>query len=143
MSPMLRTEFLAAEGLLHPRPQEVTAPLFVGPEPFFSAADKLQVKYEMIRAHVVDGLTVTLSASSHGYSRPSFYLAAAAFAERGMAGLVDERPGRRGPLRLTEDVAAFVRAAPLSVSGAALAREVAQRFGVELHPRTVEKARRR
>jgi transposase len=143
MTQTTRLAHLEAHGLVHPRPEAVTAALFVGPEPFFSPADKLQVKYEMVRAHVVDGLTVVAAASTHGYSRPSFYLAAAAFAEAGMAGLVDERPGRRGPLRLTEEVAAFVRAAPPSVSGAELARQVSERFGVSLHRRTVEKARRR
>ncbi len=143
MTQASRVEYLASEGLLHPHPEAVSAALFAGSNPFFLAADKLQVKYEMLRAHVVDGLTVVGAASSHGYSRPSFYLAAAAFAERGMSGLVDERPGRRGPLKITEEVAAFVRAAPASVSAAELARQVADRFGIELHRRTVEKARRR
>jgi len=138
-----RLHYLEAQGLLHPHPGAVTAPLFAGPDPFFLSADKVQVKYEMLRAHAIDGLSVVAASSSHGYSRPSFYLVAAAFAERGMAGLVDERPGRRGPLRLSDDVVAFVRAAPASVSGAELARQVSERFGVKLHRRTVEKARRR
>ncbi len=142
MTQRSRLQYLEARGLVHPCPEAVTAPLFVGPEPFFLPADKLQVKYEMVRAHVIDGLTVVAAASTHGYSRPSFYLAAAALAERGMAGLADERPGRRGPLRLTPEVTAFIRAAPPTVSGAELARQVAERFGVSLHRRTVEKARR-
>ena len=43
----------------------------------------------MLRSHVLDGISVTDAAAAHGYSRGGFYLVTAAFAERGMAGLVD------------------------------------------------------
>jgi transposase len=134
---------LEAAGLAHPSPEAVTAPLFSADIPFFFRLDKIQVKYEMLRAHVVDGLSVTVAAASHGYSRPSFYLAQASFAEGGMVGLLDERPGRRGPLKLSGEIAGYLMAAPAGTSGAELARDVEQRFGVVLHRRTVEKARRR
>jgi Transposase and inactivated derivatives len=137
-----RREALEAGGLVHPRPETVTASLFVGADPFFFALDKLQVKYEMLRAHVVDGSSVSAAAAAHGYSRAAFYLIAAAFEERGMAGLVDERPGRRGPVKLNEEIVGFLRAADPDLSGAALAARVEERFGVSLHRRTVERARR-
>lgn len=137
-----RRQALQASGLVHPNPEAVLAALFVGGDPFFFALDKVQVKYEMLRAHVVDGVSVSAAAASHGYSRGGFYLVSAAFAERGMAGLVDERRGRRGPLRLTDEIVEFVRAAPRESSGATLADEVTRRFGVTLHRRTVERARR-
>jgi transposase len=143
MTHQSRQAALAAAGLEHPQPSAVTAPMFVAGNPFFFVADKVQVKYEMLRAHVVDGVSVTAAAATHGYSRPSFYLAEASFAERGMAGLLDERPGRRGPLKLTEEIVGYVLAAPGEVSGAELARDVEARFGVALHRRTVERARRR
>jgi hypothetical protein len=66
----------------------------------------------------------------------------AAFAERGMAGLVDERRGRKGPVKVTPEIAAFLREAPAERSGAELARDVEARFGVSLHRRTAERARR-
>ena len=53
-----RRRTLAAAGLLHPRPESVVAQLFVSGGPFFFALDKVQVKYEMLRAHLVDGLCV-------------------------------------------------------------------------------------
>ena len=142
MSRHSRLNALEAAGLSHKRPDAVTAPLFNSGISFFLAADKVQVKYEMLRAHSVDGLNVTEAAKSHGYSRPSFYLVEEAFAEQGMAGLIDERPGRRGPLKLTEEIVAYLLAAPAEVSGGALAQEVEQRFGVQLHRRTIERARR-
>ncbi|HVA73462.1 MAG TPA: hypothetical protein VNF71_02725 [Acidimicrobiales bacterium] len=143
MSHQSRRASLEVAGLVHPRPEAVTAPVFVGGNPFFFAVDKVQVKYEMLRAHVVDGVNVTTTAATHGYSRPSFYLVEAAFADRGMAGLLDDRPGRRGPLKMSEEIVGFLAQASGDASGAELAREVQARFGVLLHPRTVEKARRR
>lgn len=142
MSQEARRAALEAGGLIHPRPEAVTASLFVGGDPFFFALDKLQVKYEMLRSHVVEGSSVSAAAAAHGYSRAAFYLIAAAFEERGMAGLVDERPGRRGPVKLNKEIVTFMREADPALSGAALARQVEERFGVGLHRRTVERARR-
>src|ERR1700738_4725266 len=102
MSRHARLEALEVAGLLHQRPEAVTAPLFSAGSPVFLPADKVQAKYEMLRAHVVDGLRVTEDAAPHGYARRSFYLVQAAFAEEGMIGLLDDRPGRRGPVKLTE-----------------------------------------
>jgi hypothetical protein len=58
----------------------VRAPLFTTSAGFFLAADKVQVKYEMLRAHLVDQLPVTEAAATHGYSRAARHL---------------DRPGRR------------------------------------------------
>ncbi|MGH8612990.1 MAG: hypothetical protein ACREYF_13465 [Gammaproteobacteria bacterium] len=99
MSTATRRRILDQAGLLHPRPEAVTAPLFDGRESFFLALDKGQVKYEMLRAHIIDGLSATVAAEQHGYSRAAFYLVTAAFEEVGMRGLLDERRGRRGPPR--------------------------------------------
>jgi transposase len=120
----------------------VTASLFDGRESFFLALDKVQVKYEMLRAHILDGLSATVAAEQHGYSRAAFYLITAAFEEAGMRGLLDERRGRRGPLKLTPEVLEFLASADRRLSGAQLALEVERRFGVSLHRRTIERARR-
>ena len=58
MTTNTRRRVLGETGLLHPRPEAVTAPLFGGHGSFFLVLDKVQVKYEMLRAHVVDGLRV-------------------------------------------------------------------------------------
>lgn len=142
MSLESRRAGLEKAGLVHPRPEAVTAELFRSGEPFFFTLDKVQVKYEMLRSVIVDGSSVVAATAAHGYSRAEFYLVAAAFAERGMAGLVDERRGRKGPTKLTGEIVAFLREAPADRSGAQLAREVERRFGVSLHRRTVERARR-
>jgi transposase len=137
-----RREELEAAGLVHPRPEAVTAEPFISGGAFFFALDKVQVKYEMLRAVAAEGETVVAAAAAHGYSRGEFYLVQAAFAERGMAGLVDSRRGRKGPTKLSEEIARFLADAPAGRSGAQLAAEVEARFGVSLHRRTMERARR-
>jgi transposase len=139
-----RRRTLAAAGLGHPAPDRVGSPLFaVVGGGFFLAADKVQVKYEMLRAHAVEAMSATAAADSFGYSRAAFYLTAAAFERAGMIGLLDERRGRRGPVKLTPEIVGFLAAAPAGLSGAELAAQVSARFGVELHRRTVERVRRR
>ena len=142
MSEASRLRALGESGLLHPNPEAVRAPLFDMGDGFFLAADKVQVKYEMLRAHLVEGLPVTEAAAAHGYSRAAFYLVSASFEQLGMAGLLDERRGRRGPVKLAPEIVEFIRS-DTSGSGAAVAYLVADRFGVRLHRRTVERARGR
>jgi transposase len=141
VSDTTRLRALTEAGLLHPNPNEVLAPLFTGGSGFFLASDKVQVKYEMLRAHLVDGLPVSEAAAAHGYSRAAYYLVAAAFDQSGMAGLLDERRGRRGPIKLRPEIVDFIRAD--TGSGARTAEQVAERFGVLLHRRTIERVRSR
>lgn len=141
MSDTTRLRALTEAGLLHPNPDAVLATLFAGGSGFFLPADKVQVKYEMLRARLVDGLPVSGAAAAHGYSRAAYYLVAAAFDESGMAGLIDERRGRRGPIKLRPEIVDFIRAD--TGSGAQIAEQVADRFGVRLHRRTVERVRGR
>jgi len=142
MTATSRRRVLEQSGLLHPRPEAVTAPLFNHQEPFFLASDKVQVKYEMLRSHLVGGMSATAAAEQHGYSRAAFYLITAAFGEAGMRGLLDEPRGRRRPLKLTPEVLEFIASANPALSGAQLALDVEARFGVRLHRRTVETTRR-
>ena len=109
---------------------------------FWPPAEAAQADYEMLRAHLAEHVPVTVAAAAHGYSRAAFYLVAASFEQAGMTGLLDERRGRRGPVKLRPESAEFIRSAP-PASGAALAEQVAERFGVVLHRRTIERARAR
>ena len=145
MGEQARQRALEQAGLLHPAPEAVTAAAFVERPEFFAAFDKVQVKYEMLRTHLVEGETVTTAAAVHGYSRASFYLVARAFEDAGMVGLLDERPGRRGPIKLSPEVVAFLEARRRErpdASGAELAGELERALGVSLHRRTVERALR-
>ena len=85
---------LAAARCLNPHPEQVRDPEFLASE-FFDARDVVQVKYEMVRKVKADGAPVTAAAAAFGYSRPSYYEAAAALERSGLEGLVPARPGPR------------------------------------------------
>jgi len=133
---------LRAERSLNPRPAAVRDERFAGSE-FFDARDVVQVKYEMVRRVRVDGEPVTRSAAEFGFSRPSFYEAAAALDAGGLPGLVPARPGPRGAHKLTDDVVAFARerlAGDPALRSRDLVELIFERFGVRVHRRSVERA---
>ncbi len=143
MTTLQRQRALELAGLVHPRSELVTSELFQRRGSFFLAADKVQVKYEMLRARIVDGQTARAAAETHGYSRAAYYLIAAAFEDKGMSGLLDEPKGRRGPVKLNAEILSFIAEADPGLSGGALVDLIEQRFDVSLHRRTIERARRR
>jgi transposase len=127
---------------LNPRPEAVSDERFSSSE-FLDARDLVQVKYEMVRRAQVDGEPVGRAAATFGFSRPSFYAAQRALDEGGLAGLVPARPGPRGAHKLTAEVVAFARgqrAADPKLSSAGLVELIAERFGVRVHRRSVERA---
>jgi transposase len=128
---------------LNPRPEGVNDPAFRSGDPFFDARDLVQVKYEMLRRAREEGSTVSDAAATFGFSRPSFYEAKAAFEAAGMPGLLPKRPGPRRAHKLSEGVVerlAEALAAEPSLSSADLAGLAETKFGVHVHPRSVERA---
>lgn len=137
-----KVEALRAERSLNPRPEAVTDERFVS-SGFMDARDVVQVKYEMVRRVRVDGETVSATAGVFGFSRPTFYEAQAALDTSGLAGLVPARPGPRRAHKLTAEVVAFARGLldeDPSLSSAGLADAIGDRFGMSVHPRSVERA---
>ena len=108
-----------------------------------AARDLVQVKYEMVRRVQAEGQPVTKAAAAFGFSRPSYYQAAAAGEAGGMAALVPAWPGPRRAHKLTEEVVTFARHlldTDASLRSAQLAEAITQRFGISVHPRSVERA---
>lgn len=133
---------LQEAGLLHRRPERVRDPLFQQAPEFFDAADHLQVRYEMLRAHLVERDAIRAICQRYGVSRQTFYALQAKFRGEGTAGLLPKRPGPKGPRKLTAQVLAFVsqRVGGKEVpSTGALREQVQRRFGAALHRRTLEK----
>lgn len=133
---------LQQAGTLHPAWSRVRAPLFWAHPTFFDARDELQVKYEMLRAHFVDGQTVTAVCEQFGYSRQTFYILQRRLARRGIAGLRDGRPGRVGPVKCTPEVVEFLQAQRTANPALAipeLVERLARERDVQLHRRTVER----
>jgi transposase len=132
---------LAAARSLNPHPEQVRDEEFLASD-FFDPRDVVQVKYEMVRKVETDGAGVSEAAAAFGYSRPTYYAAAAALAACGLEGLVPARPGPRGASKLTDEICAW---ADEQLSGdpappGQLADRIAEQFGVRAHPRSVERA---
>ena len=136
---------LRQQGTLNPRPRDVTHPLFQDNE-FFDSRDLVQVKYEMLREVQVENRSVSQSAAAFGFSRPSFYQAQAAFARDGLSGLIPRKRGPHGGHKLTPEVMAFVdeaRRAEPSLGIPELAHRIEERFGLRVHPRSIERRLRK
>jgi transposase len=137
-----KTEALRAERTLNPHPEAVVDETFLS-SGFMDARDLVQVKYEMVRRVRVDGETVSGTAAAFGFSRPTFYDAATALDSSGLAGLVPARPGPRRAHKLTEEVVAFTEElvdGDPSLRPVDLADAIGARFGISIHPRSVERA---
>lgn len=133
--------FLEQSGALHRHPDSVRDPLFEQNR-FFDPLDKVQVKYEMLRAHAVDGRSVISVAEAFGFSRETYYTTQAAFRDYGVAGLADGQSGRPGPWKLTDEAArwalALHRRHP-ELSGREIAEQLAEELGIEVSRRTIER----
>ena len=133
-----KTAALRASGTLHLHPETVRDALFLTHE-FFDRRDRVQVRYEMLRRHRVDGRPVTEVADTFGVSRQGFYVAARTFGAAGIPGLL---PRPRGPQRAhkcTDEILDFVEHWRAE-AGETMADAVARRFGVAIHPRSLARA---
>ena len=127
---------------MNPHPQRITDELFRTRE-FFDSRDLVQVKYEMLRRVETEGLPVNRSAAAFGFSRPSFYQAQASFQQGGLPALLPQTRGPKQAHKLTADVLAFVRQARQedpSLRLAALVARIPDRYGIAVHPRSIERA---
>lgn len=139
-----KADALLEEGTLNASPEKVRDPKFEEGE-FFDPRDIVQVRYEMLRRVLLEAASVTEAALEYGVSRPTYYQARASFDEAGIAGLVPRKRGPRGPHKLRGELLNFleqqVRAGePLRARY--LAARVRQKFGLDVHPRTIERALR-
>lgn len=133
---------LSKQGVLHPHPSAVTAPVFHNSD-FFDPHDLVQVKYEMLRCVEVEQTTASQAARQAGMSRPAFYQAQAGFTQGGMAGLIPQKPGPRRAHKLTPAVRAWLErkhSGEPELAFSQLAELAQQELAVQLHPRTIERA---
>jgi transposase len=133
---------LKSGGALNPRCQEVKDPLFCEHE-FFDPQDLVQVKYEMLRSVKKEGRSVKEVSESFGFSRVWFYQVQAAYDERGLPGLLPQKHGPKRSHKLSEAVMDFVteaKAGDRALDSGALSEMVSERFGLSVHPRSIERA---
>ena len=137
-----KVDALRASRTLNPRPESVRDPAFRSSD-FFDARDLVQVKYEMVRRVRIDGVAVAHAAAAFGFSRPSYYEAAAALDRDGLPGLVPAKPGPKRGHKLTTEVldhAEALLAGDASLRPADLVEPLWDRFGIRVHPRSIERA---
>lgn len=137
-----KTDALLEEGTLNPTPEKVRDPKFQESE-FFDPHDAVQVKYEMLRRVSIDNASVTEVSDEYGISRPTYYQAKVNFDAAGIAGLVPKKPGPRNSHKIHNEVLAFLRAQLIPgepLRARELARLVRKELGIEVHPRTIERA---
>jgi transposase len=137
-----KREALAKDGALNPHPEAIRDALFTG-NPFFDTKDLVQVRYEMVRRHRVDGVAISEASTDFGVSRPTFYKALRALQKAGLPGLL---PGQRGPKdghKISAEVVAFVgdlRSASPELTTSQCLKEIETRFGSKVHRRSLERA---
>ena len=139
-----KTESLKKYGALNPHPNKVVEkPFSDSALEFFDPRDLVQVKSEMLRAVDKQGRSVKQASEAFGFSRPAFYQAQSQFKQGGVTGLVKKRPGPKSAHKLTDDVLAFIEEkleAGKPLGARKLVPLIREKFGKEVHPRTIERA---
>jgi transposase len=141
-----RKQRLKKEGTLHPNPERVHADL-LAKSPFFYAHDLMQMKYEMLRSVTVDQQSVAEAANTFGLSRVAYYYAWKQYQSHGLAGLLPYRRGPKHPHKFTREVMSFIDGQLVTTEGrpdwTLLSKQIEDRFGTKVHPRSVERAVKR
>jgi transposase len=135
-----RRQALSTQGASHPHPETVTDSLFRD-SAFFDPNDLVQVKYEMLRSVQKEGRAVVEAAQAFGLSRPVFYVTQAVFQREGLPGLLPRKRGPKRPHKLNDEAMTIlleaIKAAERMPKGEELATLLAQRCGVNMHPRSI------
>jgi transposase len=133
---------LRRTGTLNPHPNAVSDSLFKE-NPFFDPKDLLQVRYEMLRRHSVEGVSIVDVATTFGVSRPTVYQAQAGFQKGGLSGLLPKHRGPKEGHKLSAEVVEYVRtlrAADSGLTTVACIKVVQDNFGITVHRRSLERA---
>jgi transposase len=140
-----KIQALRSSGALNRHPEKVRHPLFTEHD-FFDPHDMVQLKYETVRAIELDSCPIAQAALDFGLSRPTIYEARANLGQAGLEGLLPQKRGPKKPRKLTPEVCRYLEGLVGSepdLKAAVLVQRVRRRFGIVLHPRTVEKAVRK
>jgi transposase len=134
-----KAQALRQQGALHSNPEAVQDDAFRRDE-FFDPRDLVQVRYEMLRRHQVDGQAVTEVSTAFGVSRQAFYSTEAAFEDMGISGLLPRRRGPKRAHKCTDEILDFVEQWRSSAEDGDVTKVVRKRFRVSINPRSIERA---
>jgi transposase len=134
---------LREQRALHRRPEKVQDETFRSND-FFDPRDLVQVRYEMLRRHRIEGKAVSDVAHSFGVSRQAFYVTDENFRTRGLPGLLPRQRGPRRAHKCTDQILDFVEQwRETADDQESVVEAVRRRFGVTLNPRSIERALKR
>ncbi len=123
-----RRQALSTQGATHPRPQAVSDLLFRD-SAFFDPND------------LQEGRPVVEAAQAFGLSRPVFYVTQELFKREGLPGLVPRKRGPKRPHKLSDEAMAVlleaIEEAGRMLKSEELAAVLAQRCGIDAHPRSI------
>lgn len=137
-----KTKELKQTGTLNPHPETVADPLFKQNR-FFDPRDLLQTRYEMLRRHTAEQMSILDAAAAFGVSRPTFYQAQESFQRSGLAGLLPDRRGPKSGHKLTTEVLDYVaslRESDPKVTTVQCVKAIQERFAITVHRRSLERA---
>jgi transposase len=137
-----KLKVLREHGALNLHPQNVTDSLFREYD-FFDPQDLMQVKYEMLRRVRMEGVSITDAAAAFGFSRVAFYQIRKRLEEEGLIGLLTRKKGPKHAHKLSDEIMGIVEqtlSMDPSLGALALSDLVRDRFGISVHPRSIERA---
>ena len=122
----------------HPHPGKVRDDAFQQHE-FLDARDGVQVRYEMLRRHRLEGKPSRRWPGRSGLAWQAFYVTDAAFSSMGSPGLSRDDVGPKRAHKCTEEVLDFVQQwRPESKE--TLTEAIRRHFGVTINPRSIARA---
>jgi len=131
---------LRGQRALHRHPENVQDETFRSND-FFDRRDLVQVRYEMLRRHRVEGKAISDVAHSFGVSRQAFYVTDAHFQTGGLPGLMPRQHGPRRAHKCTDEILDFVERWRETADGKeSVVEAVRRRFRVTINPRSIERA---
>ena len=134
---------LREQRALHRHPENVQDETFRSND-FFDRRDLVQVRYEMLRRHRVEGKAISDVAHSFGVSRQAFYVTDAHFQTGGLPGLMPRQHGPRRAHKCTDEILDFVEQWRETADGKeSVVEAVRRRFRVTINPRSIERAMKR
>lgn len=135
-----KKDYLRMTDSLNKRSSRVKNSLF-SENAFFDPCDLIQVKYEMLRRVSHEGRAITEVTKEFGFSRPSFYQAKNALTQKGMPGLIPKKKGPRRAHKLDAKKMEYVmKQIEGGMKSFELAKGLAEKFGITIHPRSIERA---
>jgi hypothetical protein len=134
---------LREQRALHRHPENVQDETFESND-FFDRRDLVQVRYEMLRRHRIEGKAISDVAHSFRINRQAFYVTDANFRARGLPGLMPRQRGPRRAHKCTDEILDFVEQWRETAEGKeSVVEAVRRRFSVTINPRSIERAMKR